>query len=184
MLDPDGGALLSAIGATGAAEDGEALATASPAGPLGTSPWEPPYRPDVTLAEGEVELAVDDLGRAGGALPPEDVEVGVVAPVAPLLSESAAGEGGANVGASPPLPIGDAFDTEPPEVIFSMKADIAWGTFPAAPAAEAPPVATAAPTAAPAAAACATSAVPMEVDPEAKVAAIESDLKVRYASKK
>ena len=40
----------------------------------------------------------------------------------------------------------------------------------------APPVITAAPAAAPAAAALATSAVPIFVEPEASVAAIESDL--------
>ena len=116
------------------------------------------------------------LGTPGVAL---DV-AGLFAPL-PLAPADKEGRGGVNDGVeSPPPPMGEAFEMEPPPpIILPMKSDMDWGAFPPAAAAAAPPDATAAPSAAPVAAACATSPVPKEVEPDASVAAMLSDLNVR-----
>lgn len=88
--------------------------------------------------------------------------------------------GGGDKGISPPLPIGDAFEIDDAlAAILSMKSAMDLGVLLAVAATDAPPVATAAPRAAPVAAAWATSPVPMEVEPDANEAAMESDLNVR-----
>ena len=107
---------------------------------------------------------------------------GVLDALAPVLGLLAPIDMFALCGAVPtgtgPVPLEDAFDTDPlpPPPMLFKRSPIAWGAFAAPAATDVPLDVTAAPAAAPAAAADATSATPRLEPPPAKFAAMASDL--------